>query len=155
MDDKRQQNSNDSDQMREEIFSLITQFLTEKRNLRHTDEQFTSAIFYFLDGYHYKANLRDYMIASLSALSAFACTDVAINLKKIIGDYQFENLCQMLENMVVLCCDINEDDLFMAELDHQRWYTSNEIELMETYKIKYERLLKNLKEDVIRKGSIA
>ena len=158
MEDKVRQstatkNSNESEDMEEEVLNLIEQYLEEEKKGIGYDEEIASVVYYFLGDRQFDDYVGYYPTASASVLRALTSTDVADSLKKAIGTFNFDTLCKMLERMVEFCWDIRGNEMFMAQLDQLMFGTSltNSDCLMIHYKKKYERLLKNIREDQIHK----
>ena len=149
MEDNSQKNRNASDQMREEVASYIRQYLKEAKKGKGYDQEMTFEVYSFLQNYEYPDYLSNFMIASVKALRVFATCDVGNNLKQIMGEYDFEHLCTMLENMVIFCNNVQENEIFMAEMEQIELATHKSCtpENVRVYKKKYQAMLKNLSDD--------
>ena len=147
-----QKSSCDFEELRSEILNLIEQYLIEEKKGREIDEDITIVVYNLLGRRQFDDYIEFYYNACVKTLWTFASTDVANNLKENIGDFQFIVLCRLLERMVQCCWDIKENDMFMAQLDQLMWdrdERSCSVEYISLYKKKYERLLINIKDDVV------
>jgi len=146
----KQINSTDWHEIRGGLITIIDQYLIEQRKGQVCDDSITGAVWYFFGAREYTDKLYEYKIASVSALRAFASTDVGTILTQKMGEYNYDILCQMLEGLVKFCCTIKDCEMFMAELDHIQWnlayYSDSTIESIKKAKEEYERKLKNLME---------
>jgi hypothetical protein len=148
MKDKHQsitkKNGNDSEDIKEEVLNLIEQYLEEKKEGKGYDEEVSIVIYSLLGGRQFYDYIEYYPPASVSVLRALTLTDVADRLKKEIGSFNFDTLCQMLERMVEFCWDLKGNQMFLAQLDQLMLGTSlpscSDL-LLKHYKNKYERLL--------------
>lgn len=146
----KQLNSNDWYQIKRELINIIELYLTENRKGQACDDTITGAVWYFLGAWEYTDKLYDYKMASVSALCVLASPHVGTILTQKMGEYNYDNLCKMLEGMVKFCCTIKNCEMFMAELDHIKWnladHSDSPTQSIKNAKEKYAGKLKKIME---------
>ena len=136
-------------QLETELLELIEQYL-EKVTPDHCDDDGIAAVSYFLLGdVAFPDNLHNYLLASASALAAFAKGEVLIHLKKQMSSHEIDTLCDMLKLMIEFCNRVEKNDHILAQFDQLVWEISDTshipIESIISDKNKYENLIKRLK----------
>ena len=137
------------DQLETELLELIEEYL-KKVTPEHCDDDGIAAASYFLLGdVLYSDNLLDYLLASASALAAFAKSEIVIHLKKHMSDYEFNSLCDLLKRMIEFCNRIERNDKILAQFDQLTWEISDTLHISTESIIidisKYENLIRELK----------
>jgi hypothetical protein len=134
------------DQLATELLELIEQYL-KKVTPNYCDDDGIAACSYFLLGDRfYSDNLSNYLLASASALAAFARVEVQVPLKKYMTDFEFHTLCDMLKLMIEFCNRVEQNNKILAQFDQLVWEISDTSNIPTSSiisdKNKYEHLLK-------------
>jgi len=138
--------------LEQEIQSLIAQYVEESGKVEGRDN-LGEEVYRLFDNIYFPVNLHAYGRSSTSALHLLAANNEIMKLfRDGMGDDEFEDFCDMLKSMAIFCQNLITSELDVARMDLIKW-TAGDTSHMQVNdlikeKMKYQRKLKNLKEDI-------
>ena len=137
------------DQLETELLELIEEYLDKVTPKHCNDDGIAAASYFLLGDVLYSDNLLNYLLASASALAAFAKGEVLAHLKKHMTGYELDTLCDLLKRMIEFCNRVDRNNQILAQFDQLTWEISDTSHISTTSIIidisKYENLIRELK----------